>query len=122
MAAILCTRPIDRMRPPARPEKVFPPARRSRQNVRNDHRPGTPRTMSQIRIHPQSPRIYTVIPEPRNSVIERRRLLHFGGNGHAAVRLSKAREALARRPGGPELFDVPYPGFEGRPDASSLGD
>lgn len=47
-------------------------------------------------------------------------MLHFGGNGHAAVRLEAVRAALASRPGSPELVDVPYPGFEGRPRAPTL--
>ena len=53
------------------------------------------------------------MPEPTGPV------LHLGGNGHAAVRLDRARAALERS-GGPTLVDVPYPGFEGRPPARSL--
>ena len=74
---------------------AFPPARQSRQNVRNDHRPPSYRTMSQIRIHPQLPQTNTVAPEPQGSMIDRRQVLYFGGNGHAAIRLSKARQACA---------------------------
>jgi pimeloyl-ACP methyl ester carboxylesterase len=47
-------------------------------------------------------------------------VLYFGGNGHAAVRLASARAALARISGAPELRDVEYPGFEGRPTVESL--
>jgi pimeloyl-ACP methyl ester carboxylesterase len=47
-------------------------------------------------------------------------VLHFGGNGHAAIRLEAARAALARRPKAPQLVDVPYPGFEGRRRVDSL--
>jgi len=50
-----------------------------------------------------------------------RLVLHFGGNGHASVRLDGARGALGRRAGAPALFDVPYPGFEGRPSSPGLG-
>ena len=50
-----------------------------------------------------------------------RRVLHFGGNGHASARLDRAREAIRARCPGLELVDVPYPGFEGRPRAGSLG-
>jgi pimeloyl-ACP methyl ester carboxylesterase len=46
-------------------------------------------------------------------------VLHLGGNGHAAVRLERARAALERS-GGPDLIDVRYPGFEGRPGAGSI--
>ena len=45
--------------------------------------------------------------------------LHFGGNGHAAVRIEAARAALGLR-GGPTLVDVPYPGFERRLPVGSL--
>lgn len=53
------------------------------------------------------------------------RVIFLGGNGHAAARLDPARRALARlaEPGARPpltLFDVPYPGFEGRPRAGSL--
>lgn len=46
----------------------------------------------------------------------------LGGNGHCAMRLARARDALARHEGGPPfaLRDIPYPGFEGRPRAPSL--
>jgi pimeloyl-ACP methyl ester carboxylesterase len=47
-------------------------------------------------------------------------VLHFGGNGHAAMRLEAARASLARRAGAPRLVDVPYPGFEGRSRAASI--
>jgi pimeloyl-ACP methyl ester carboxylesterase len=50
-----------------------------------------------------------------------RAVFHFGGNGHCAWRLDAARRALAERPGAPVLIDVPYPGFERRPSASSRG-
>ncbi len=48
-----------------------------------------------------------------------RNILHFGGNGHASIRLGPAREAMARRCPGLELADVAYPGFEGRPGSAS---
>jgi hypothetical protein len=47
-------------------------------------------------------------------------VLYLGGNGHATARLEAARAALAARPDAPELTDVAYPGFEGRPRAGSL--
>jgi pimeloyl-ACP methyl ester carboxylesterase len=47
-------------------------------------------------------------------------VLHLGGNGHASVRLDRARAALARRCRSVGLVDLPYPGFEGRPRAKSL--
>jgi hypothetical protein len=47
-------------------------------------------------------------------------VLVFGGNGHCAMRLEAARKELAGRPEAPELVEVPYPGFEGRPRAASL--
>ncbi len=47
------------------------------------------------------------------------RVLHFGGNGHARVRIASVQAVLAKR-GGPSLVDIPYPGFEGRPRAASL--
>lgn len=49
------------------------------------------------------------------------RILFFGGNGHSAARLTPAIQALAT-PGAPPmtLQSVPYPGFEGRPRASSF--
>src|SRR4051794_28696713 len=58
---------------------AFPPARQSHQNVRNDHRPPLPRTMSQIRNHPQSPGIDTAVPEPRGTAIRRNPQLYFSG-------------------------------------------
>lgn len=52
-------------------------------------------------------------------------MIFLGGNGHAAARLDPARRVLdeltgpgARPPF--TIFDVPYPGFEGRPRAGSL--
>jgi pimeloyl-ACP methyl ester carboxylesterase len=42
----------------------------------------------------------------------------LGGNGHCAARLAAARRYLA----GIDLDEVPYPGFEGRPRAESLGE
>ena len=55
----------------------------------------------------------------------RRRLIYLGGNGHCAARLAPARQALARLTAAGavapfDLFDVPYPGFEGRPRAPDL--
>jgi hypothetical protein len=52
-------------------------------------------------------------------------LIYLGGNGHCSARLSLAREALARLGAAGlvspfHLFDLPYPGFEGRPRASDL--
>jgi pimeloyl-ACP methyl ester carboxylesterase len=47
-------------------------------------------------------------------------VLHLGGNGHALVRLDRAKAALERRCG-LALVDVPYPGFEGRPGSPSFG-
>ncbi len=47
-----------------------------------------------------------------------RRVLFFGGNGHAAARLAGARPPAARL--GIVLDDAPYPGFDGRPRAASL--
>lgn len=47
-------------------------------------------------------------------------VLYLGGNGHTSARLEEARAALAARPGAPELVDVAYPGFEGRPRAGTL--
>jgi len=49
----------------------------------------------------------------------------MGGNGHAAARLDPARRALAELAGSRErppftIFDVPYPGFDGRPRAGRL--
>jgi hypothetical protein len=46
-------------------------------------------------------------------------VLHFGGNGHAGVRIEAASAALRLR-GGPTLVDVLYPGFEGRRGVDSL--
>ena len=53
------------------------------------------------------------------------RVIFLGGNGHAAARLCPARRARAELAGPGArppvtLFDVPYPGFEGRPRAGSL--
>jgi hypothetical protein len=50
-------------------------------------------------------------------------VLFFGGNGHAAVRLRAARQALAEMADAGtvapfEIVEVPYPGFEGRPRAA----
>jgi pimeloyl-ACP methyl ester carboxylesterase len=55
-----------------------------------------------------------------------RRLIYLGGNGHCAARLVPARGALARLAAPEaeapfELFDVSYPGFEGRPRTPDLG-
>jgi hypothetical protein len=52
-------------------------------------------------------------------------VIFLGGNGHAGARLDPARQALAELAGsrgGPPfaIFDVPYPGFEGRPRAGSF--
>jgi len=47
------------------------------------------------------------------------RVLFLGGNGHSAVRLEPARQALAELGGPFTLVDVPYPGFEGRPRVDS---
>ena len=52
-------------------------------------------------------------------------LIYLGGNGHCAARLAPARQALERLTTAGvvapfELFDLPYPGFEGRPRASDL--
>ncbi|HEU4558303.1 MAG TPA: hypothetical protein VFS20_10650 [Longimicrobium sp.] len=52
-------------------------------------------------------------------------MIFMGGNGHAAARLDPARRALAEltesRARPPfTIFDVPYPGFDGRPRAGSL--
>ncbi|HKV09748.1 MAG TPA: hypothetical protein VJ725_16520, partial [Thermoanaerobaculia bacterium] len=44
------------------------------------------------------------------------RIAFLGGNGHCAARLAEARRQLS----GVELFEVPYPGFEGRPRAGSF--
>ncbi len=41
-------------------------------------------------------------------------VLHFGGNGHSAIRLDRAREALGRLCPTLTLVDLPYSGFEGR--------
>ncbi len=49
-----------------------------------------------------------------------RLVLHFGGNGHASIRLDRARFALAARCPRLALVDLAYPGFEGRPRARSL--
>jgi pimeloyl-ACP methyl ester carboxylesterase len=54
-----------------------------------------------------------------------RRLIYLGGNGHCAARLAPARQALARLAAAGavvpfDLFDLPYPGFEGRPRAPDL--
>ena len=48
-------------------------------------------------------------------------LLFFGGNGHGAARLAPARAALERMGAAApfELVEIAYPGFEGRPRASS---
>jgi hypothetical protein len=53
-----------------------------------------------------------------------RTVLFFGGNGHAAARLAAARAALGHMgTAAPfELVEVAYPGFEGRPRASSRGE
>jgi hypothetical protein len=47
-----------------------------------------------------------------------RRIGFLGGNGHCAARLAAARRFLA----GIVLDEVPYPGFEDRPRAASLGE
>ncbi|HYH81629.1 MAG TPA: hypothetical protein VEX86_17620 [Longimicrobium sp.] len=52
-------------------------------------------------------------------------MIFLGGNGHAGARLDPARQALAEltEPGARPpftIFDVPYPGFEGRPRAGSF--
>src|SRR5262245_30309814 len=52
-------------------------------------------------------------------------VLFLGGNGHCAARLRPAQEALATLTAAGQvtpfvLEDVPYPGFEDRPRASSL--
>lgn len=52
-------------------------------------------------------------------------MIFLGGNGHAAARLDPARRALAEIAGSEAhlpftIFDVPYPGFEGRPRVGSL--
>ncbi|HKV12967.1 MAG TPA: alpha/beta hydrolase [Thermoanaerobaculia bacterium] len=44
------------------------------------------------------------------------RIAFLGGNGHCAARLAEARRQLS----GVELFEVRYPGFEGRPRAGSF--
>jgi pimeloyl-ACP methyl ester carboxylesterase len=46
------------------------------------------------------------------------RICFLGGNGHCTARLASARRFLARI----ELDEVPYPGFEDRPRASSLSE
>ena len=46
-------------------------------------------------------------------------VLHLGGNGHASTRLDQAQAALARVCPGLSLVDLAYPGFEGRPRATS---
>jgi pimeloyl-ACP methyl ester carboxylesterase len=43
-----------------------------------------------------------------------RTVLHLGGNGHASIRLQRARQALADLEPSLALVDVPYPGFERR--------
>ncbi|HEU4452536.1 MAG TPA: hypothetical protein VFR81_05720 [Longimicrobium sp.] len=53
------------------------------------------------------------------------RVVFLGGNGHASARLGPARRALAELAGSRgrppfTIFDVPYPGFEGRPRAGSF--
>lgn len=53
------------------------------------------------------------------------RVVFLGGNGHAGARLDPARQVLAGLAGSAgsppfTLYDVPYPGFEGRPRAQSL--
>lgn len=51
-----------------------------------------------------------------------RAILFFGGNGHAASRLTSARRAL-RQLGNPfVLREIAYPGFEGRSRVSSFED
>lgn len=47
-----------------------------------------------------------------------RRVIFLGGNGHCVARLAMARQFLA----GIDLDEVPYPGFEDRPRATSLGE
>lgn len=47
-----------------------------------------------------------------------RRVSFLGGNGHCAARLTPARRFLA----GMDLDEVAYPGFEGRPRATSFED
>jgi len=47
-----------------------------------------------------------------------RKVAFLGGNGHCAARLAAARRFLD----GIELDESPYPGFEGRPRAASLGE
>ena len=44
----------------------------------------------------------------------------MGGNGHCAARLLAARAALEGMPEPLTLFDIPYPGFEGRPAAGTF--
>lgn len=53
------------------------------------------------------------------------RVIFMGGNGHTAARLDPALRALAELagPGGRTpftIFDVPYPGFDGRPRVGSF--
>jgi hypothetical protein len=53
-----------------------------------------------------------------------RAVLFFGGNGHGAARLAPSRAALERLGTAAPfaLVEVAYPGFEGQPRASSLGE
>ena len=48
------------------------------------------------------------------------RVLHVGGNGHSAARLSPAWAALAQQGQPIELVDLALPGFEGRPPPGDL--
>lgn len=53
-----------------------------------------------------------------NDDLGRRVVLFLGGNGHARARLAAARRALERCRG-PQLLEIPYPGFENRPAAAT---
>ena len=59
--------------------------------------------------------------DPTEILMARERILHFGGNGHAAVRLDRVSASATDRRGGPRSWwTSPYPGFEGRPRAGSF--